>query len=237
VYHVLNRSVKRLVLFSSDWDYAAFEGLLFEAKQRAAVKLFDYCLMRNHWHLILCPVKDGELSRFMHWLTVTHAQRWHAFHEKSGTGAVYQGRFKAIPIQSDTHFLTACRYVERNPLRANLVSDARDWRWSSLWRRKSGDHGLLDAWPVAQPVEWEEYVNEPQSKAELRALRKAIRRGAPWGDQAWQQQTAKLLQIESSLRPRGRPLKKKTPDPFFDAAEEKDSRPLFPSSGPHGRRE
>ena len=113
--------MKQLVLFSSDWDYASFEGLLLDAKQRAAVKLFDYCLMRNHWHFILCPEKDGELSRFMHWLTVTHAQRWNAFHGTSGTGAVYQGRFKALPIQSDAHFLTACRYVERNPLRASLV--------------------------------------------------------------------------------------------------------------------
>ena len=209
VYHVLNRSVKQLVLFSSDWDYASFEELLFDAKQRAAVKLFDYCLMRNHWHFILCPEKDGELSRFMHWLTVTHAQRWNAFHGTSGTGAVYQGRFKAIPIQSDVHFLTACRYVERNPLRANLVSDATDWRWSSLWRRRTFcEHGLLDAWPVVQPADWEQYVNEPQSEAELEALREAIRRGAPLGDHAWQQQTAKLLQIESSLRPRGRPQRR-----------------------------
>jgi putative transposase len=224
VYHVLNRSVKQLVLFSSDWDYASFEALLFEAKRRAAVKLFDYCLMRNHWHLILCPQRDGELSRFMQWLTVTHAHRWNAFHGTSGTGAVYQGRYKAIPIQSNVHFLTACRYVERNPLRANLVPDATDWRWSSLWRRRTFcDHGLLDEWPVTRPVDWEDLVNEPQSEAELEALRHAIRRDAPLGDHTWQQQTAKLLHLESSLRPRGRPPKKKTPDPFS-------------SSGPRGRR-
>jgi putative transposase len=223
VYHVLNRSVKHLVLFSTDWDYASFEGLLLEAKRRAAVKLFDYCLMRNHWHLILCPERDGELSRFMHWLTVTHAQRWNAFHGTSGTGAVYQGRFKAIPIQSDVHFLTACRYVERNPLRANLVTNAMDWRWTSLWRRKKFcDHGLLDAWPVPRPVHWEEYVNEPQTEVELEGLRETIRRGAPLGDRRWRRQTAKLLRLESSLRPRGRPPKKRLPTPF--------------SSGPRGRR-
>jgi putative transposase len=216
VYHVLNRAVKQLVLFSSDWDYASFEELLWDAKQRAAVRLFDYCLMRNHWHLILCPEKHGELSRFMHWLTLTHASRWNASHGVSGTGAVYQGRFKAIPIQSNVHFLTACRYVERNPLRANLVSDATEWRWSSLWRRrKYCEHGLLDTWPVVRPVNWAEYVNEPQTEAELEAVREAIRHGTPLGDKIWQQQTAQLLQLKSSLRPRGRP-KKNTPDPFSD---------------------
>jgi putative transposase len=218
VYHVLNRAVKELVLFSSDWDYAAFEALLVAAKRRAAVKLFDYCLMRNHWHLILCPQKDGELSRFMHWLTLTHARRWNAFHERSGTGAVYQGRFKSIPVQCDSHFLTVCRYVERNPLRANLVADATDWRWSSLWRRrKFCEQGLLDRWPVTRPVHWEEYVNEPQSDAELEALREAIRRDAPLGDDNWTRETATLLRLESSLRRRGRP-RKKTPDPFSEGS-------------------
>ncbi|MEO8259217.1 MAG: transposase [Acidobacteriota bacterium] len=215
VYHALNRSVKQLVLFSSDWDYGSFEQLLFEAKQQAAVRLLSYCLMRNHWHLILCPERDGDLSRFLHWLTLTHARRWNDRQGTSGTGAVYQGRFKAIPIQSNGHFLTACRYVERNPLRANLVSDATDWRWSSLWRRRKGrERGLLDTWPVTCPVDWEDYVNTPQSDAELAALREAIRRGRPLGDAAWQQQTAQRLQLTSSLRPRGRP-RKNIPDPFL----------------------
>jgi putative transposase len=87
----------------------------------------------------------------MHLLTVTHAQRWHAFRGTSGTGSVYQGRFKAIPIQSDRHLLLVCRYVERNPLRAKLVEDAADWRWSSLWRRIHGRDAELDPWPVPPP--------------------------------------------------------------------------------------
>jgi len=225
VYHVLNRAVKPLVLFSSDWDYAAFETLFREAKKKADVRLFDYCLMPNHWHLILCPQRDGELSRFMHWLTVTHVQRSHAFHDTSGNGALYQGRFKAIPVQTDRHFLIVCRYVERNPLRANLVPDAAHWRWSGLWKRRKRRHfGLLDPWPVPQPSDWDRFVNEPHNEQELAALRDAVRRGYPIGDECWRERTARDLHLESAMRRPGRPKKETTPDPFF---QKNDSRPLF----------
>src|SRR6202040_1231959 len=100
----------------------------------------------------LWPKEDGELSEFMRLLTVTHAQRWHAHHHSAGTGPLYQGRFKSFPVQEDDHLLTICRYVERNPLRAGLVSQAETWRWSSLWHRVHGtEELLLDPWPVARP--------------------------------------------------------------------------------------
>src|SRR5436305_82424 len=89
--------------------------------------------MPNHWHLVLEPHEDGELSRFVGWLSLTHTQRWHAHRRSAGTGHVYQGRFKSFPIQDDEHFLTVCRYVERNALRAHLVKRAENWRWGSLW--------------------------------------------------------------------------------------------------------
>ena len=212
VYHMLNRGVKGVALFSSAGDYAAFEQLLIEAKAHAAVKLFVYCLMSTHWHLILSPERDGELSRFAHWLTFVHAKRWNACHQAMGTGAVYQSRFKAIPIQMDHHYLTACRYVERNALRANLVGDAVEWRWSSLWRRLNYcDQGLLDTWPISQPLNWEQEVNQPQNEQELEAIREAIVRGAPLGDSEWQRQVAKMLHLESSMNPRGRPAKDARP--------------------------
>src|SRR5580658_3294321 len=94
--------------------------------------------MPNHWHLVLKPHEDRELSLFVGWLTLTHTQRWHAHRRDAGSGHVYQGRFKSFPVQADRHFLTVARYVERNPLRANLVASAADWRWSSLWVRARG---------------------------------------------------------------------------------------------------
>ena len=76
------------------------------------------------------------MTAFVRWLTHTHTMRWHAHYHTTGTGHLYQGRFESSPVQTDGHFLTVCRYVERNALRAaNLVERAEDWRWCSLWRR------------------------------------------------------------------------------------------------------
>src|SRR6185503_14295500 len=120
-YHVLNRRAGRLPLFEKPSDYSAFERVLQEAYQRTGIRIASYCLMPNHWHLLLWPREDGELSESLRWITVTHSQRWHAHRQTGGTGPVYQGRFKSFPVQADEHFLTVARYVERNALRAGLV--------------------------------------------------------------------------------------------------------------------
>src|SRR5207244_3632564 len=121
VYHVLNRAVARLPLFQKDGDYAAFERVLAEALARHPIRLLSYCVMPNHWHMVLWPKKDGELTAFLRWLTHTHTMRWHAHYHTSGTGHLYQGRFKSFPIEADDHLYAVLRYVERNALRAGLV--------------------------------------------------------------------------------------------------------------------
>ena len=132
-----------------------------QALQRVPVLLLAYCAMPNHWHLIVWADKVSDLSRFMHWLTMTHAQRWHAQHGTAGTGPVYQGRFKGVPIESDAHLLTACRYVERNAFSGGLVARAEEWRWSSAWRRcNHREDELLHAWPIPVPSNWLESLNQ-----------------------------------------------------------------------------
>jgi putative transposase len=166
--------------------------------------------MPNHWHLLLWPREDGLLSRFMNWLTLTHTQRWHAHRQNAGSGHLYQGRFKSFVVAEDDHFLTVCRYVERNALRAGLVSRAEQWRWGSLWRRQSGSAEqvrLLGSWPVPSPAAWVKEVNRPQTEAELEAVRQSVRRGRPFGSEAWVAKTASRLGLETTLRPRGRPRK------------------------------
>ncbi len=96
VYHVLNRANGRLRLFQKDGDYAAFERVLAEAVRRLPVPVLAYCVMPNHWHLVLWPQADGDLSRFVGWLTLTHTQRWHAHYHTAGSGHVYQDRFKKV---------------------------------------------------------------------------------------------------------------------------------------------
>lgn len=211
-YHVMNRTWGRIELFEDDADYAAFERVLAQACERdASVRLCAYCLMPNHFHLVLWPKADGALSRFMQWLTMTHAQRWHAHRHSGGRGHLYQSRFKSFPVQQDEHFLAVCRYVERNPLRGKLVGKAQDWPWSSLWARtarpKTILHDLLSDWPVDRPRDWTARVNRPQDQNELAALRVSRDRGRPFGDDRWAAATAARLGIQSALRPPGRPKK------------------------------
>ena len=207
-YHVLNRRVGRLPLFEKPTDYTAFEKILHEAHRRTGVRIAAYCLMPNHWHLLLWPRNDGELSEVMRWITVTHTQRWHAHRHTSGSGPVYQGRFKSFPVQTDEHFLTVARYVERNAVRAKLVARAEEWQWSSLWRWARNDSRLLEfltEWPVERPPQWLQWVNQTEREAELEDLRCSAQRGRPFGSEDWVARTAKRLGLESALRQRGRP--------------------------------
>jgi putative transposase len=207
-YHVLNRRVGRLPLFEKPADYAAFERILAEAVAQTRIRIAAYSVMPNHWHLLLWPRRDGELSEVLRWITVTHTQRWHAHRKTSGTGPVYQGRFKSFPVQTDEHFLTVARYVERNALRARLVERAEDWQWCSLWRRHQGEasqRAWLSEWPVERPRDWLARVNRAQPATELETVRVSVQRGRPFGEEAWVRRLAKRFGLESTLRPRGRP--------------------------------
>ena len=209
VYHALNRAVARLPLFEKAGDFDAFERVLAEAVEEHPIRVLAYCLMPNHWHFVLWPERDGELTACLRWLTHTHTQRWHAHYHTAGTGHLYQGRFKAFPVQEDDHLYTVLRYVERNPLRAKLVSRAETWRWSSLGRQANphGAEWLLHPWPVPRPPDWVERVNRPETIAEVEAVRRSVLRGQPFGELEWQQQTARQLGLNYTFRPRGRPKK------------------------------
>ena len=206
VYHVLNRAVGRATLFDTPGDYLAFLKVLRQAQERRPVPLLAYAVMPNHWHLVLWPRGDGDLSEHLRWLTVTHTQRWHAHRRTAGTGPVYQGRFKSFPVQEDEHCLWVCRYVERNPLRTGLVKRAEDWPWTSLYGGREGRPALADP-PAARPRDWAAWVNRAETAAEVDALRRSVLRGAPFGEEGWQRRTAEHLRLQSSLRARGRPAK------------------------------
>ena len=211
VYHVLNRRVMRLALFDKDADYAAFERVLAAALDRPdAPGLLAYCLMPNHWHLVVRAGRRTRLSTWMQWLTVTHTHRWHAHTHTAGQGPLYQGRFKSFPVQDDGHFLTVCRYVEANALRARLVRRAQDWPWGSLHATRQHKPPLaerLGPWPVDRSRDWLAQVNRAMGEEPLKTLRRCIARGAPLGTPSWQARTADRLGLDIALRPRGRPRK------------------------------
>ncbi|MFL5328332.1 MAG: transposase [Gemmataceae bacterium] len=205
-YHVLNRGNGRTKVFHDDDDYLGFIDLLQQAEERLPVRILGYNLMPNHFHLVLWPRRDGDLSRWMQWLLTSHVRRYHRLYR--GSGHVWQGRFKAFPIEQDEHLLTVLRYIERNALRANLVRKAELWPWSSLALRDAGKRPpWLSPWPVDRPRNWTAWVNQAQTPAELKALHRCIARGTPFGDDRWTKRTAARLGLESSLRPRGRPRK------------------------------
>ena len=210
-FHVLNRAVARLPLFEKEEDYEAFEQVLLEAHEQFFLPLLAYCLMPNHWHFVVRPDTDEELSAFFRWLTHTHVMRWHAHYHTEGTGHLYQGRFKTFPIEDDDHLYAVLRYVERNPVRANLCERAEDWKFGSAWRIANGAEqtkSLLSEWPVPRFVDWRDFVNRPQSEAEVEAIRRSLKRGMPYGGDAWITQSAARLELNHTLRSRGRPIKK-----------------------------
>ena len=211
-YHAMNRVAGKQDLFEDADDYEAFERVLAEAREREKMRVCAYVLMPNHFHLVLWPRGDGDLSRFMQWLSMTHTQRWHAHRHSAGHGHLYQSRFKSFPIQTNEHFLTVCRYVERNALRARLVERAEDWVWCSLAcrvKKLTKAATLLDDGPVDRPRNWRRMVNQPQDEKDLEWLRRCVRRGQPYGDKAWITRTAAKLDLTSTLRPVGRPKKTK----------------------------
>jgi putative transposase len=202
-YHVLNRGNARSQVFHKPGDFSAFLAMIGESSVRLPMRLLGYCLMPNHFHLVVRPHDDGDLSRWMQWLLTTHVRRYLKHYGHSGH--VWQGRFKAFPIQDDEHLVTVVRYVERNPLRAGLVPQAQDWRWSSLGASLAGVESApnLSGDDLLRRGDWTNFVNEVMTEAEEQAIRLSIRRDRPFGSASWTQTTAENVGLESSLRPRG----------------------------------
>src|SRR5262245_23390883 len=195
-YHVINRGNGRMNVFHKDADFRAFVDLMADALAKRPMRILAYCLMSNHFHLVLWPRRDGDLSRWMQWLLTAHVRRYHRL--RGTSGHVWQGRFKAFPIQQDEHLLTVMRYVERNPLRAGLVRTAQAWRWSSLGGDAERPAGLLHAGPVRRPGNWVKRVNRFESPEEVEALRRCTKRGVPFGEAGWVVKMAGKLGLESS---------------------------------------
>lgn len=206
VFHVMNRAVRGTTLFHSNKDFDAFARILREALFRSNVEILAYQVMENHWHLVMNCARIADLSTMMHWFEGTHASNWAGAHRARGRGYVYQGRFKAVPVQTSHSFFRVCRYVERNALRKNLVSGAEDWAWGSLHARCNDYYPIpLAKWPIPPPPNWIEIVNTPQSEEELADLRRCVEKDQPIGDPDWVKAVAPFVGM--TLRPRGRPKK------------------------------
>ncbi len=162
IHHVINRGNCKRTLFFSARDYQRFLHLMTEAANRHPLPLLAFCLMPNHWHLVVWPDEERTLALHMHWLTGEHASAFQRQHDQVGYGHVYQDRYRIFPVRSERYLLRLLKYVESNPLRAGLVKRAEDWRWSSLpiyLGRRS--RVTLVSSPVPRPANWLEMINEP----------------------------------------------------------------------------
>lgn len=211
IQHVLNRGNGRSTIFHKAADAVAFLNLLHQVKRLIPMRILAYCLMGNHWHLVLWPHEEGDVSRFMHRLQTTHVRRYFQHYHDDRGGHLYQGRYKSFAVdgEDEHHLLVLLRYVEANPLRAGLVTRAEDWKWSSLrlWHLGEADK-LLTPWPIERPANWLELVNQPVNESELECVRTCVTRGCPFGRGDWVERMTKLLGLEHTLRERGRPKKK-----------------------------
>ena len=208
VYHVINRAVGRLTIFKTVDDYRLFLTLLKEAKEMTDMRILSYVVMPNHWHVQLYPKDDGDMGLFMHWLTNTHTRRVHALTKSTGTGPLYQGRYKSFLIENDIHLLTVLKYIERNPVRAKLVKKAEGWQWGSAYIRIHGtpkQKQLLAESPVNLPRNFRLWINTPDSQADMDALRVSVNRGTPFGRETWIERMVGTYKLLSTVRKPGRP--------------------------------
>ena len=213
IYHVINRGNNRQKVFHNKEDFRAFLQALADLKARKPFDLYGYCLLNNHFHLLVRPTGEASISRIVQSLLVSHTQRYHK-HYRSG-GHVWQGRFKSPVIQNDEHLLTVLRYIEANPLRASLVSRAEEYPWSSFRVHGLGKvdelvdplitYDKLSPYPKVRQRQWDERVHRPLEEAALAAIRRSTATGLPYGDEVWVKRLAKKLDLDLMIRPRGRP--------------------------------
>jgi putative transposase len=177
VHHVVNRGNRKAAIFHKPGDYKAFLRVLAEATAKFGMRVIAFCIMRNHWHLVLWPTREVPISAYMHWLTSTHVRRYHMHYDLVGTGHLYQDRYRNDVCTDARGVLAVINYVEGNALAAGIVRQAQDWKWSSMRVRLEGDPGkLLSEGPLPLPSNWIEFVNENTARKDAAAAKPQNRR-------------------------------------------------------------
>ena len=206
IYHVMNRGQEGEKVFRDLHDYLAFLDMLMVAKQRYRVELFAFCLLPDHFHLLVRPHKGVDLSYCMQWLQTSFARRQNDYYRSEGP--LWQDRYKSCLVQENSCLVAMMRFIEGHPVRAGLAAEALDYVWSSHRENYWGNRRRkLDELPVSLPEDWPQRVNADLKEATLRQLILCSRRQLPFGLSDWQQHKCRELGLEGSFRPRGRPPK------------------------------
>jgi putative transposase len=206
VFHVMNRSAKQLTLFESPADYDLFLGVLQEAESVCPIRLLEYCVMPNHWHLLVWPERDDQLTPFMRWITGVHAQRWRRARGQIGKGAVYQGRYRWVAVQGGQHYDIARRYIRQNPVRAHMVDLPCDWPWSSASCAPVNARPSLTQGPLSLDPHEQEPGDALLSQPIAERMRAGLRGGQPFGEPQWGRALEVRRWLMAVLEAHSRPL-------------------------------
>lgn len=216
-HHIVQRGHNHQTVFAHDDDYQYYLGNLFEWKTKFGCKVYAWCLMTNHIHLIIQSGTETEgLSKLMKRLAGRQTRYVNRLERR--TGSLWEGRFKSSPIETNTYLLACSRYIELNPVRARMVASPEDYRWSS-YRMKSGlqeQKGLdLDGCYLALgstsekcAERYKAWVETGVSESEIRLIRESLQYGHPTGSQRFAEEIEQKLDIRLSLNKPGRPRKR-----------------------------
>ena len=211
--HVINRGDHREDIFHKAADFAAFLALMTEAAWRVPMRIIAYCIMRNHFHLLLWPYHGSDVSAYMQILMNLHIQRYVRHYPPSSPGHIYQGRYRNVLVQGGPDLWKVARYVEANPVAAHIVRRAEDYKWSSAWRWASRPgRPALHPEPIVHSREWLEFVNEPLGVDIVASIEHAVRKGLPIGDEEWVRRVVADHGLQHTTRGRGRPRVYETVD-------------------------
>ncbi len=180
VLHLVNRGNDRKPLFEADREYEEFLTLVAAIKERCPMRLIAYCLMPNHWHMVVWPEPGQSVSAFCHRLCTMHAIRHRRDTGTIGYGHLYQHRYHSFAVESERQYFAVMRYVEANAARSGLVGQAEHWRWSSLVERCGVERGLLSPGPLPLPDEWPALVNQSLPPDMLEETRARFHRTRPY---------------------------------------------------------
>lgn len=206
IYHIINRGNRREAVFHDNYDYEKFLKLLIESKEKYAIKIYAYCLMPNHFHLVIYTKYADSLSQAMHWISSSYVRYYNKRYNISGH--LWQGRYKSFIVQEDSYLLVLLKYVEANPKRARIVKDCIDYKYSSANNRiKNNENLITDEVPILLPADWYTYINSDEKITDIESIRNCITRQAPLGDKNWKYMVSKKYNLESTMNPRGRPKK------------------------------
>lgn len=216
-HHIVQRGHNRQVVFAEPGDFERYLADLRELKDAFGIKVYAFCLMTNHVHLLLAP---GESTSGLGQLMKTLAARMTRYRNKleGRSGTLWESRYKSSIVQSDTYLLACSRYIELNPVRARMVERAEDYRWSSFDLRvnKPSENNWLDDDPCfyelgpTESIRRERYklfVEQAIPTDELQLIRAALQRGQLTGTSRFADEIEDITGKRIISRGRGRPAK------------------------------